>query len=70
MIVAGQQPSFKKYTSDVINTHGLPYNYQSIMHYTRTAFSSNGLATVTPVAVHANVSDHKIYFVISDGRSL
>ncbi|XP_064182281.1 hatching enzyme 1.2-like isoform X5 [Anguilla rostrata] len=38
--------NFQKQDTNNLNT---PYDYTSIMHYGRTAFSTNGLDTITPV---------------------
>ncbi|XP_061090165.1 hatching enzyme 1.2-like [Conger conger] len=38
--------NFQKQDTENLNT---PYEYTSIMHYGRTAFSTNGLDTITPV---------------------
>ncbi len=39
--------NFDKYTDK--NTLGVPYDIYSIMHYTKTAFSINGLPTIEPL---------------------
>ncbi|XP_058061163.1 zinc metalloproteinase nas-14-like [Anopheles bellator] len=47
-ISAGKSSNFQNYTSNVIDDFGIPYDYDSVMHYSRTAFSANGLDTITP----------------------
>ncbi|XP_041349464.1 zinc metalloproteinase nas-13-like [Gigantopelta aegis] len=38
--------NFQKYSAAVINTHSVPYDYLSVMHYGSTAFSTNGQRTI------------------------
>ncbi|XP_071116011.1 blastula protease 10-like [Haliotis cracherodii] len=45
-IIPTRESDFKKYTSKLVRTFGLPYDYGSIMHYSSTAFSKNGGLTV------------------------
>lgn len=39
-------PDFSKVPDNVTNTFGLPYDYTSVMHYPRYAFSKNGKETI------------------------
>lgn len=43
-ILPGKESNFLKQTE--VDTGGVPYNYNSIMHYPRNAFSSNGKDTI------------------------
>lgn len=50
----GREHNFIKYESDVVNDFGVPYDYDSVMHYPAIAFSidkHNGLKTIIPVKV-------------------
>lgn len=42
----GSAIQFKKYGTDKINSLGIPYDYQSIMHYGEKAFSKNRKNTI------------------------
>ena len=37
--VPGQEYNFNKLTSEEVNSLGLPYDFDSIMHYARNTFS-------------------------------
>ncbi|XP_035784368.1 zinc metalloproteinase nas-4-like [Anopheles albimanus] len=47
-IQAGKQSNFERYSSNVIDDFGIPYDYDSVMHYPRTAFTANGQETIIP----------------------
>nr|VFU02997.1 mRNA [Oulactis sp. MM-2018] len=47
-IIYGERYNFKKYSHGQADTLGEPYDYDSIMHYVRKAFSRNGRDTVVP----------------------
>ncbi|KAL5277303.1 hypothetical protein ACFFRR_002499 [Megaselia abdita] len=44
----GQEHNFIKYTNQEVTNFNTRYDYDSIMHYYGTAFSKNGLPTMTP----------------------
>ncbi|XP_037045819.1 tolloid-like protein 1 [Bradysia coprophila] len=51
-IMAGQEYNFNKLTEDDVNSLGLPYDFDSIMHYARNTFSKGAyLDTILPVNV-------------------
>lgn len=45
-ILSGTESNFNKYTANQVSHFGSHYDYGSVMHYSRTAFSSNGLDTI------------------------
>ncbi|CAB3982537.1 chymotrypsinogen B-like [Paramuricea clavata] len=47
-IPSGNRHNFKKYTKTQIDSLNIPYDYASIMHYGRRAFSNNGRDTIVP----------------------
>lgn len=49
-ILTGQEYNFNKLTAEEVNSLGLPYDYDSIMHYARNTFSKGTyLDTIFPV---------------------
>ena len=52
----GARPHFTKMSSSTINSHGVPYDYDSVMHYHSTAFG-NGRTTITRKDGSTNLGD-------------
>ena len=51
--IAGQEYNFNKLTDDEVNSLGLPYDYDSIMHYAKNTFSKGTyLDTILPMEMH------------------
>lgn len=48
-IISGTEGNFLKYTQEQIDHLGESYDYFSLLHYTRIAFSKNGNETITPL---------------------
>ena len=49
----GQEYNFNKLTEDEVNSLGLPYDYDSIMHYAKNTFSKGTyLDTILPMESH------------------
>ena len=46
-IAEGRAGNFNKYTTNSVDSLGIQYDYSSVMHYGRTAFSTGG-ETITP----------------------
>ncbi|XP_050714123.1 protein SpAN-like [Eriocheir sinensis] len=52
-IQTGKEHNFNKYSTSVVTTYGIPYDYSSDMHYGSTGFTNNGqttIATLYPLA--------------------
>ncbi|CRK99150.1 CLUMA_CG012504, isoform A [Clunio marinus] len=48
-ILDGHESNFKKYNKSIVTDYGTSYDYESIMHYSRKAFSKNGNDTIIPL---------------------
>ncbi|KRZ79562.1 Zinc metalloproteinase nas-4 [Trichinella papuae] len=48
-IVPGMESEFEKYSDQDLDNLGFEYDYDSIMHYEKEAFSRNGRATLIPL---------------------
>lgn len=54
-VPVGKQHNFLKYGVDVLGTSDAPYDLDSVLHYSRTAFTSDGSESIVP-----RVSAHRI----------
>uniref|UniRef100_A0A6C0JQM8 Metalloendopeptidase n=1 Tax=viral metagenome TaxID=1070528 RepID=A0A6C0JQM8_9ZZZZ len=64
-IIKGQEVNFKSYTQTDIDHMGQPYDYKSIMHYTRYAFSKNDGESIHPY-VNVELVHSSLKFKLSD----
>lgn len=48
-IRTGRLHNFKKYDESLVTNFDVPYDYQSVMHYSSKAFSKNGKITIEPL---------------------
>lgn len=52
-IQSGKEENFRKFSAT--RDYGIGYDYNSLMHYGRTAFSVNGKATLIPKDPNADI---------------
>lgn len=45
----GRTHNFKKYSESTVTNFDIPYDYESVMHYSTRAFSKNGRPTIEPL---------------------
>jgi hypothetical protein len=48
-ITPGTQNNFNTYAANVITNYGVDYDYGSVMHYSKTAFTIDGSDTIIPL---------------------
>ena len=58
--MVGQEYNFNKLTSEEVNSMGLRYDYDSIMHYARNTFSK-----VIPILI-----ENQLWSILTNWRSL
>ncbi|XP_045761296.1 zinc metalloproteinase nas-13-like [Maniola jurtina] len=50
-----QEHNFLKYPKEIVTTFGVPYDYNSIMHYGEYYFSKNGKRTIIPLQENVTI---------------
>ncbi|XP_071450821.1 hatching enzyme 1.2 [Hetaerina americana] len=58
-IEKGKESNFHKYNSSLVTDFGVEYDYSSVMHYGRTAFSNDGSDTIVPKDKDAKIGQRK-----------
>ncbi|XP_055679023.1 seminal metalloprotease 1-like [Lutzomyia longipalpis] len=54
-IKPSKELNFQKYSTDTTTQLGVEYDYDSVMHYPKTAFTSNGKPTIVPKKEDARI---------------
>lgn len=64
-MMTGTENNFYKYSSTQVSHFNTTYDYDSIMHYTATAFSKNGLPTIIPIVSEQSNTFERFLIVLS-----
>lgn len=48
-IKRGREHNFNKYNDSIVSNFDVPYDYDSVLHYSAKAFSKNGNITIEPI---------------------
>ncbi|XP_059488379.1 zinc metalloproteinase nas-14-like [Neocloeon triangulifer] len=56
-IQPGRESNFDKYNESIVSDFGVGYDYNSVMHYSRKAFSKNGEDTLVPLQDGAEIGN-------------
>lgn len=54
-IQRGREHNFNKYDSAVVSNFDVPYDYESVMHYSSKAFTKNGDITIEPIVSYCDI---------------
>ncbi|MEQ2204537.1 hypothetical protein XENOCAPTIV_014829 [Xenoophorus captivus] len=70
-IITGKEHNFRKVTIDESTTHGVPYDYMSVMHYGKDAFSNrNGSTIITLDPKFQDLIGQRLEMSPSDAQEL
>uniref|UniRef100_A0A2A4K808 Metalloendopeptidase n=1 Tax=Heliothis virescens TaxID=7102 RepID=A0A2A4K808_HELVI len=58
-IKPGHEHNFAKYSNDTVTDFGVPYDYDSVMHYPEKAFSVNGNKTIIPTKENVTIGQRQ-----------
>lgn len=58
-ITEGKEGNFKIYDADTVSNFDVTYDYGSILHYSSTAFSKNGLKTIVPLQENVEIGQRR-----------
>uniref|UniRef100_A0A182JRX6 Metalloendopeptidase n=1 Tax=Anopheles christyi TaxID=43041 RepID=A0A182JRX6_9DIPT len=62
--------NFGRESESQTTTLGMPYDYGSVMHYSRTAFSKNGKPTVEPKIKYSGQLGQRVGFSVKDVQKI
>ena len=51
--------NFEKYNNTVVDTQNTPYDYESVMHYSKNGFSANNLSTIEPLQPNVSIGQRE-----------
>lgn len=69
-IQRGREHNFNKYDSGVVSNFSVPYDYESVMHYSSRAFTKNGEITIEPIVSFESISSSPDFQELSIRKNL